>query len=618
MFRLFYTCILSILFCTNVFGQLKMFSDQVSQKAMQTFEALSKETGYDLKVQFTKLPLPVSTLNLDDPEIVEGTTLESLRLRTKKMNEKDSAKIFFNAQLQEVRDFFEEKMAQLPNPRNTIVINPHTGIYYYLLDKNKNGGDKEEFFQSQFIFGEDIPQDLQNKINAFKPSQEVQYLKNDNITQNDIYLQELMDFFNNLLKDEPITKQKFTFQELNFNNSIQIYDDDGTSFPNPHIKKGRKIDSPICYVRKSRPKVSIKFTYKDPLDKEKVFLKANTNHGILVPSTKANVNEETNEITLSEVQFDTDLLDKVDYVEKFEMAWQISVDGGITWEEVIKTENRLYVVMAVPLKLTLLFETLLFIGCKYAQGKNNEDEVFNGIWQHFETRNVKDKKGKELAYYGDPLTVVTETKDLLDKRVGQCGSFAHLFLDVLYAQGIDSKIGVGNYVFFEIKDHSGDEKYGFLVKNWALGASKSSSDVEYPYQNIPFAAKTTTGAIESFIRNPDKSYNWLGTPEVTDQQGVAGQNNLNPASDFNNHQIIKWKDKFYDPSYGMMYENETQLSERSIEAFYRETRIEKSEQDVDLDLDGDGVKSPMKILYPAYFIKKNPMGLQIKITYYSY
>jgi len=62
-----------------------------------------------------------------------------------------------------------------------------------------------------------------------------------------------------------------------------------------------------------------------------------------------------------------------------------------------------------------------------------------------------------------------------------------------------------------------------------------------------------------------------GSPEVTDQSGLAGQNNDNPSSDFNNHQLVFYRGKFYDPSYGVMYENETQLSEKAIELFYRTT-----------------------------------------------
>lgn len=620
MQKQFYTLILTLFACLEAFGQQKMFSDQVRQNAIQTLDTLSKETGYSLQVQFTQLPLPIAEIDIDTANTKIADLLDGSFF--KKLNEPDSAKAFFATQLQEVKEILEERVAQLPNQRNTIFINPHTGVYYYMRKKSANGKEIEELFQSQFIFGENIPQDLQNKINTFKPSKEIRYDETNRTTQNDIYLKELADFLRKTLRgEEPEVKQKFTFQELNYNNSIQVYEDDGSLFPTPHIKRKRRTDSPICYVKKSRIKASIKLTYKDPLDKEKVFLKASTNYNLAIPATKATVNETTKEISFSEVSFDADLPDKVDYLEKFEVTWQISVDGGTTWEEATKTKNTLYVVMTTPLKPTTLYETLLFIGCKYAKDKNNEPEVFEGIWQHFMGRNVKDKRGKEMSYYGVVSTQVTETKDLLNKKTGQCSSFAHLFLDVLYAQGIDSKVGAGegNYVVFCTKDKMPlDDKFGFFVKNWSFGTTKSSGDTDYPYKNVPQAGKDSRGGISPTLPDNAGNYIWVETPEVTELQGVAGQNNPNPVCIFGNHQIVHYKGKFYDPSYGIMYENATHLSERAIDAFYKVSKVDKSEQEVDLDFNGDGVKTTIKEKYPVYFLKKNPFGLQIEITYYPY
>jgi len=130
--------------------------------------------------------------------------------------------------------------------------------------------------------------------------------------------------------------------------------------------------------------------------------------------------------------------------------------------------------LETPLKPAELYESLLYIGCKNAKGKT---DVFDGIWQYFSTRSVRDKKEKPLSYYGDPFTAVTEAKGLLKDRVRQCGSFARLLLDILYAQGIDSKAGAGggNYVLFYTKDtQPNDYRFGFLVKTWSFSSTQSS------------------------------------------------------------------------------------------------------------------------------------------------
>jgi hypothetical protein len=72
-------------------------------------------------------------------------------------------------------------------------------------------------------------------------------------------------------------------------------------------------------------------------------------------------------------------------------------------------------------------------------------------------------------------------------------------MDILYVQGIDSKMGAGggNYVLFCTKDKRPDEHtFGFLVKNWSFASTQSSGDPEFPFLNMPFAGKSTeTGNI---------------------------------------------------------------------------------------------------------------------------
>jgi len=83
-------------------------------------------------------------------------------------------------------------------------------------------------------------------------------------------------------------------------------------------------------------------------------------------------------------------------------------------------------------------------------------------------------------------------------------------------------------------------------------------------------------------------YNW-GTPaEVTYTEGNPGQNNSMPASFFNNHQLIKYGNKYYDPSYGVIYESVQKIDE-TLSGFYNKPLFEDE----------------------IYF-RKNPSGVQIE------
>jgi hypothetical protein len=611
---------LLFVFTNAALAQQKLFSQQVLEKAQKTIDTLVQATGYQIRFIPTAQYLPIPNKIIDTTHFdISGMSLEQMIERViPSINEKDSAEKFLDQQAQQTKIDLQGQLPDLSKGRQFVIFNPQIG---WLLTRKQRPKGKEfdEYFTSQFVFGEDIPEAIQAKLSAFKPSVSLT-IREPNVSQNDKFLEEYVALLKNTFASWPSTKQKLKLEEVSFTNAIGVLDDDGTALTMPQWKNRafRNTENPVCFVKKTTIKVSVKLSYKDALDKDKVFLKALVSNGSEIASTKASVDESKKEISLTDVSLNKELPDGVDVVDKLIITWQISLNGGSTWSDVGKSENRLYVVMETPLKPTQLYESLLYIGCKNAKGKTDEAGVFEGIWQYFSTRNTKDKKERTLSYYGDPFTGVYEVKDLLRDRTGQCGSFAKLLLDVLYAQGIDTRRGSGNYVFFEMAGHSGDKGYGFLVRNWSFGSSKTSGDTEFSYQNIPFAAKTTTGDIEDFIRNADKSYNWIGSPEVTDQPGVPGQNNSNPSSNFNNHQLVFYKGKFYDPSYGLSYNSETELSEKAIEAFYKEVTKPKNESEVGIDVNGNGVIGDDIPKYPIYFIQKNSTGLKIKISYGIY
>lgn len=83
-------------------------------------------------------------------------------------------------------------------------------------------------------------------------------------------------------------------------------------------------------------------------------------------------------------------------------------------------------------------------------------------------------------------------------------------------------------------------------------------------------------------------YNWGSSEEVTYTSGTPGQNVNKPASFFNNHQIIRYNDVYYDPSYGIQH-NSIQSIDNSLSGFFK------------------------KASNTSVFFQKNPTGTQITI-----
>jgi hypothetical protein len=105
------------------------------------------------------------------------------------------------------------------------------------------------------------------------------------------------------------------------------------------------------------------------------------------------------------------------------------------------------------------------------------------------------------------------------------------------------------------------------------------------------------------------SYNWTFS-EVNDAPGIAGQGNSNPASMFNNHQVMI-DGQYYDPSYGVQYSS-LQDIDNSIDGFYIEGTYAVDEPLVNLDLNGDGDAIDLGVVVNVRLFRINPAGLDIE------
>ncbi|MBQ7257064.1 MAG: hypothetical protein IJS60_05160 [Abditibacteriota bacterium] len=160
---------------------------------------------------------------------------------------------------------------------------------------------------------------------------------------------------------------------------------------------------------------------------------------------------------------------------------KLYIDWKYNSIDIGRTYHDLYVTLREPLKETnestitaydvyytnnpndkRLYETCVWIGCVAAKGKLTETDVFNSIWNKFQTMNVTSKDGEQLGYYvaGENTLGVFTTYNLLRVKDGRCGSWARFFQNVLACQGVSVDL-----YSFQLKNNFydyGNENIGYF------------------------------------------------------------------------------------------------------------------------------------------------------------
>ncbi len=176
---------------------------------------------------------------------------------------------------------------------------------------------------------------------------------------------------------------------------------------------------------------------------------------------------------------------------------------------------------------------------------------------------------KTLTYYKNIDPFYNTTNIVLEAQVndanfepdGECAAYAQLFGNALLHQGISSDIVV---VAPTDRRH-----LFFLVKNWDFISARPNEPFPYWNQVIDeYIDQDTISGLHE-IRSPNDTYNqWIGTVSFQDKEGVPGQGNANPYSDFEKHYIVKIGEIYFDPSYGNGYLNSLQSWEdQAIDGF---------------------------------------------------
>jgi len=232
------------------------------------------------------------------------------------------------------------------------------------------------------------------------------------------------------------------------------------------------------------------------------------------------------------------------FLESMEIEWRISLDGGANYVHVGTSANPTYVTLERPIGPA--YHTLLHLGCRNAPGAKTARSAVEYIWKEFTDLDVRRVDGVGMKYWHNNDATATTTAELLaDANAnGQCGAWAEFFRDMLRAQGIAGAVKVE---LTPIRTNDAgvlapDQRGVMLVKHWTFNATGTAPPNAAPYTHL--------------------------FHEVYDGVGVAGQGNPNPPPAFYNHFIVKYDNKYYDPSYGGgPFRTREQWEDRSLDGF---------------------------------------------------
>lgn len=132
---------------------------------------------------------------------------------------------------------------------------------------------------------------------------------------------------------------------------------------------------------------------------------------------------------------------------------------------------------------------------------------------------------------------------LIAEADGKCGAWGQLLVATLALQQVESSIAE----VVSLKITSGGREL-MLVKN-------------YDFHEIQaFPGEMYTHKMNSEKFNPNAGY-------TTDLVGISGQNNEKPNSVFSNHALVFYESKYYDPSYGKIFDSLLAFESFSIEGY---------------------------------------------------
>ncbi len=270
---------------------------------------------------------------------------------------------------------------------------------------------------------------------------------------------------------------------------------------------------------------------------------------------------------------------KIDFFENFDITWYFGSTANGPWMDAGTSSNPLYVIRPTTAPDMDFYHTLLYYGCKYGKGHTTDvailDNTYNKVFVPKKLlRRDEPTKVDGMSYWGldnpQNTNYCWTTPALLRYEDGRCGAWADFMQQMLKVQGIDTKIGALFPIISVIDENSIHHSKFMAEASQYFGQELLNLDITY-YTNKS-GVKYILGAFFVKIWNfTDDSPFYLWNKEwkplmvpsgpinlengntliKSEQDGEIAQNNKNPQSTFEDHAVVLYNDKFYDPSYGI-------------------------------------------------------------------
>ncbi len=320
-----------------------------------------------------------------------------------------------------------------------------------------------------------------------------------------------------------------TISELAFTGNNVVENDTTGDFRSPEWQEGRaqSDQSPVSYARNRRISFSAKFrvTTAACLASESIAIRGRASFGsaALEWSGSFNLAPADTQATVS-LTSDNSLVDEVGIFESTDISWEMN-PCNMGWRSAGTTRNVVYVTLGDPSD-SPNYWTLLDISCRAAAGTNDEESFVLASFAPFRSaigdgNGLRRKRDDvELTYYKFAANTATSgvfsCSDLLSRAdgTGRCGAWATFLVSMHQIHGITTSSG---FAVFPISAS------GIIVKNCTFEGAGSKTP--------PF---THVGNIECIKTN-----------------GIPGQGKNNPQFLFDGHALVEYRNKIYDPSYGV-------------------------------------------------------------------
>jgi len=325
---------------------------------------------------------------------------------------------------------------------------------------------------------------------------------------------------------------------------------------------------------------------------------------------------------------------KVDFFDLI-IDWQYQKEDE-SWVSLAESNNLVYVTFAESLvDDSYNLQSIFHLGTKFAKDKTTKAEIVEEIWEGFKSEELTTYNEVPLHYYNSWINSCTTlpealtTTNVFGKLDAQCNVFSILFLGTLKRIGVEGEaktVAVRSdleFVLVPLLPIPAE----MLVKNWvfeqpsnlhSIDLSISPASQGFDKINI---TETGVGSLP-FVENQTgdgHEYSFLYS-EVKDQPGKEGQGTSNPLADFDWHQISKFDNLYYDPSYkndDPIVDDgnfESNYEDSSIYGYYIPMTWNITEEQIEVDIDEDGEIENTLEMVRVWFIKENIEGLkEIKV-----